>query len=461
MHPTDTAAAATVLPKVGAAKFSRRRWLGLAGGALGTALGARTTLARQASPAATPLPLVPAAPGERWLATWSAAPHPPWAGSPEIPDWPSQRLEFADQTLRQVVRASLGGDRVRLRLTNALGAAPLVVGAVRLALRDAGERIVPGSDRGLTFSGLPSITVPPGAVALSDPVDLDLAPLAEVAVSLYLPEPAVGETAHGLALQTSYLSRPGDATAEVALPVASTAEAWYFLAGLDVATTAPAAVVVALGDSITDGFGASPGAYGRWPDLLAARLAADPAAGPTAVANQGIGGNRLLGSGEGDFAFAGISALARFERDVLAQPGVSHLIVLEGINDIGLPAAMGTPDQAPGADQLVAALRQLAERARAHGIAPIGGTITPFAGAMYFTPEGEATRQAVNRWIRAGGAFAGVVDFDAAVRDPAQPARLLPAFDPGDHLHPNDAGYRAMAEAVDLALLRPTDGQRH
>ena len=439
-----------------AVRTSRRRWLGLAGGALGATLGGRSALARQATPVASPLPVVPDAPGERWVATWSTAPHPPFPGAEEVPDLPNQRLEFADQTLRQIVRASIGGRRVRLRLSNALGEAPLVVGAARLALRETDERIVPGSDRGLTFSGLPAIAVPPGAVALSDPVDLAVAPLAEVAISLYLPAPTVGATAHGLALQTGFLS-PGDATGEVAPPVAATAEAWYFLAGLDVAATGPTSVVVALGDSITDGFGATPGGYGRWTDVLAERLAADPTVGPTAVANQGIGGNRILADGAGDFAFAGISALARFERDVLGQPGVSHLVVLEGINDIGM-AAMGGPADAVAAETLIAGLRQLAERAREHGVVILGGTLTPFEGALYFTPEGEAIRQAVNAWIRDGGAFDGVVDFDAAVRDPARPARLRPAYDPGDHLHLNDAGYRVMGEAVDLAQVRPGTG---
>lgn len=254
----------------------------------------------------------------------------------------------------------------------------------------------------------------------------------------------------------TYVSPAGDFAAEATLPVETTTESRYALAGVDVAVAEPIPVVVAFGDSITDGAFASSGMYGRWTDVLTERLAADATLGPVAVVNLGTGGNQILAesSGAADMRAAfGEAGLARFDRDVLGQPGVTHLIVLEGINDIGLASLFGDSATAPGASEIIGGLWQLAQRARAHGISPIGGTLAPFAGAVYFSPEGEATRSAVNAWIRAGGAFDPVIDFDAATRDPAQPTRLLPTYDPGDHLHPNDAGYRAMGEAVDLALF--------
>jgi lysophospholipase L1-like esterase len=378
--------------------------------------------------------------------------HAPSEGFGE--EFPSQFFEFDKQTVRQIVRTSIGGDEVRVRLANTFGDIPLVIGAARLALRDSGERIDPASDHVLTFSGGPSITIPPGALAVSDPVALTVPALSELAVSIYFPEPTISTTVHAFAFQTNYFSPVGDFTAEAAMPVETTAQSWVFLTGIDVTVAEPTGVIVALGDSITDGAFSMPDTNQRWPDVIAERLAADSGQPTMAVLNAGIGGNRLLNNPPEGFDFAGPNALARFDRDVLGQPGVTHLIVFEGINDIGMPALSGDAAESVSADELIAGLRQIAERAHEHGIAAFGATITPFAGAMYFTDEGEAIRQSVNDWIRSGGAFVAVLDFDEVVRDPQQPTRLLPAFDSGDHLHPNDAGFAAMGESIDLALFR-------
>jgi len=408
-------------------------------------------LAQEATPVATPFPAARDWRAEQWAGTWAAAPHAPSPGFEEF--MPSQIFEFANQTMRQIVRASVGGELVRIRLSNAFGDKPLTIGAAHIALRDEDARIDSASDRALTFSGHPSITIPAGALVLSDPVPLALPPLAELAVSLYFPEPTTGTTVHGFSFQTNFISPAGDFTAEIEMPVESTAQTWVILTGVDVAVAEPASVVVPLGDSITDGAGSTPDTNQRWPDLLAERLTASTAGQPVAVLNQGIGGNRLLHDGAGDFAFAGPSALARFDRDVLSQTGVTHLIVFEGINDIGMPAMAQDDAEAVSAGEMIAALRQLAERAHEQGIVAIGATITPFEGAMYFTAEGEEMRQEVNAWIRDGSAFDAVLDFDVVVRDPNNPTSILPDYDSGDHLHINDAGYRAMAESIDLSLF--------
>jgi lysophospholipase L1-like esterase len=433
--------------------MSRRRLVVAAGAMAGATIWAgRPAFARQATPVASPVSMTRDWHGERWVGTWAAAMHAPSEGFGE--EFPSQFFKFDKQTVRQIVRTSIGGDQVRVRLANTFGDVPLAIGVARLALRDSGERIDPASDRVLTFSGSPSITIPPGALAVSDPVALSVPALSELAVSIYFPEPTTSTTVHAFAFQTNYFSPAGDFTAEAVMPVETTAQSWVFLTGIDVTVTEPTGVVVALGDSITDGAFSTPDTNQRWPDLLAERLVADADQPTMAVLNAGIGANRLLNDPTEGFEFAGPNALARFDRDVLAQPGVTHLIVFEGINDIGMPALSGDPAEFVSADELIAGLRQLAERAHEHGIVAVGATITPFEGAMYFSQEGEAIRQAVNDWIRTGRAFDSVIDFDDVVRDPGQPTRLLPAFDSGDHLHPNDAGFQAMAESIDLALLR-------
>ncbi len=274
--------------------------------------------------------------------------HAPSAGFGE--QFPSQIFEFDKQTVRQIVRTSVGGDQVRVRIANTFGDVPLVIGAARLALRGADERIDPASDRVLMFSGSPAIIVPPGALAVSDPVALTVPALSELAVSMYFPEPTTSTTVHALAFQTNYFSPVGDFTAEAAMPVETTAQAWVFLTGIDVTVTEPTSVVVALGDSITDGALSTPDTNQRWPDLLAERLAAETDQPAMAVLNAGIGGNRVLRNPPEGFEFAGPNALARFDRDVLAQPGVTHLIVFEGINDIGLPAVTGDPAEFVSAD---------------------------------------------------------------------------------------------------------------
>lgn len=425
--------------------FTRRHVL-LGVGALSTAaLWARPVFAQQATPVASPVATNRDWRSEQWVGTWAASPHAPIEGLPE--EFPPQRFEFDDQTVRQIVRASVGGDQLRLRLANTFGDEPLLIGAVHIAHRDAEARIDPASDRVVTFSGLPSVTIPPGAPALSDPVDLPIAPLDELAVSLYLPEPTSSDTVHGFAYQTTFVSPEGDFTAEIEMPSDTTMQSWVFLAGVDVLVSEPTGAVVALGDSITDGTGSTPDANRRWPDFLAARLVnADQV--PLAVLNEGIGGNRVLHDGFGP------SALARFDRDVLAQPVVTHLIVYLGINDIGMPLLSGATEEIVSADQIIAGLRQLVERAHERGIVVFGSPITPFGEAYFYTEEGEATRQAVNDWIRTSGAYDAVIDFDAVVRDPDNPTRMLPAYDSGDHLHINDTGYQVMAESIDLNLFR-------
>ena len=434
-------------------RITRRRLVAAAGAMTGAAIwGGGAASALDATPTVPSVSVTRDWRRERWVGTWAAAVHAPSAGFGEV--FPSQIFDFDNQTVRQVVRTSIGGDRARVRFANTCGDVPLVIGAARLALRDAEERIDPDTDRVLTFSGSPAITIPPGALALSDPVALNVSALSELAVSTYFPEPTTSTTVHGFAFQTNYISDVGDFTAEAVMPVEATAQTWVFLTGVDVTVTEPTGVVVALGDSITDGAFSTPDTNQRWPDLLAERLVADADQTPMAVLNAGIGGNRLLNNPAKDFEFAGPNALARFDRDVLAHPGVTHLIVFEGINDIGMPVLSGDPAESVTADQLITGLRQIAERAHEHGIVAYGATITPFAGAMFFSEEGEAVRQAVNDWIRTGGVFDAVLDFDEVVRDPLRPTRLLPSYDAEDHLHINDAGFAAMADSIDLALFR-------
>jgi len=380
---------------------------------------------------------------EHWTGAWGTAP----AGPP--PDANVQT--FSDQTLRLIVHTSTGGNRVRIRLSNELGSTPLTIGAARIGLRATGSDVAPGTDRALSFGGRGFVTIPPGAAALSDPVELNVPALSDLAVSLYLPGSVEATTLHSLALQTNYVSLPGNFTAAPTLPVQRTITIWPFLTELNVDSTGPA--IVALGDSITDGTRSTPDTNKRWTDWLARRLQTerDPIVGINTrfgVVNRGISGNRLLGNAPNPLA--GRSALARFDRDVLATAGVRYLVVLVGINDIG----NSSPTNPVTAEDLIAGYRQLIARARARGIGVIGGTLTPFEGAGYYSPEKETVRQAVNNWIRNNDEFDAVIDFDRVTRDPAHPTRLLPAYDSGDHLHPNDLGYQAMGNAVPLTLFR-------
>jgi lysophospholipase L1-like esterase len=382
-----------------------------------------------------------------WVGTWTASPQPP--EPPFVAPTPAQ---FENQTVRQIVHTSIGGKVVRVRLSNEFGRTPLVVGATHIALQQpgGGASIVPGTDRALTFGGRASVTIPAGAPVISDPIAFEVPALTNLAVSIHLPNLSTATTHHSLGQQTTYISSQGDFTASPILPVAQTTQSWFFLTGVSVATRSSAAAIVAFGDSITDGFNSTVDANRRWPNLLAQRLQAHARLRHLAVLDHGISGNRTLHD------FIGPNALARFDRDVLAAPGARFVVLLEGINNIGFPGAFGLAQEAVSADDIIASYRQLIDRAHERGLKIFGGTLTPFEGTAfpgYFTPEGEAKRQAVNHWIRTSGKFDAVIDFDHAVRDPAQPSRMLPAFDSGDHLHPNDAGYQAMANAVNLFLF--------
>jgi lysophospholipase L1-like esterase len=379
-----------------------------------------------------------------------SAPAAPGAGSQNRPVPPALAPlpVLNNQTMRQIVRTSLGGDRVRVVLTNVYGTAPLAIGAAHVGLREKDAAIKGGSSRALTFSGNPAITIPPGSVMVSDPVALTVSPLAELAIDVYLPGNAA-ETSSPLtvhagtgSLQTNYISPPGNHAAAATMPVKETTLAWLFLARVEVTAPQGVGAIVTLGDSITDGSQSTANTNNRWPDHLARRLAGQNIR--MGVLNAGFSGNRILEDG------TAVSALARFDRDVLAQTGATHVIVLEGINDIG----MAREKPSPSAADIIAGHRQLIERARAQGLKVYGATLTPFEGAFYWSPEGEAKRKTVNEWIRTSKAYDGVIDFDAAVRDPDNPTKVLPKFDPGDHLHANDAGYEAMANAINLDLFR-------
>ena len=391
-----------------------------------------------------------------WARAWAASAQAPtqangpFAGSPT----------FHDQTVRQVVRLNGSGRRVRVLFTNEFGTAPVAIGAAHLALAGPGGAIRPGSDHVLTFGGKPQAVMRAGAPLLSDPVDMPVKALTRMAISLYLPGQVDACTCHGTSAEPGYVAA-GDQTSAASLPVAGGPGGLprVMIAGVDVADDAPAGTIVAFGDSITDGVGATPGADRRWPDQLADRL---QAAGrhDLAIADEGISGNRVLNDG------FGVSALARFDRDVLETPNLRYVILFEGINDIGIsfmkrqaggPLA-GFMDNLPGgpvtAEDIIAGDRQLIARAHEHGAKIFGATITPYEGAATFSPEGEAARQAVNHWIRTSGAFDGVIDCDAAWRDPAHPGRIRDGLHMGDHLHGSDAGYKALAGAVDLKLFR-------
>lgn len=385
-----------------------------------------------------------------WVVTWGASPAPQTGGEAQMRE---QNLVFENQTLREIVHVSAGGGEVRVRLSNAFGVEEAEIGAAHIALHDKASRIVAGSDRVLTFSGRRNVTLPPNAVALSDPVKLSVPPGGDVAISLFLPKKAVGAGIHYAAQQTAYVAE-GDMTGAESVAGGGTLTSWVFLAGVDVLAPESVTAVVAFGDSITDGARSTVDANHRWPDFLAARLREKGR--KLAVIDAGIGGNRILHDAQSNVRF-GVSALARVDRDVLAQPGVKYVIVLEGINDLGHAGSSAPASETVSAEDIIAGLKQLIERAHENGLKIFGATLTPFEGTPfkgYFTPEKEAKRKAVNEWIRTGKTFDGVIDFDKALRDPAHPDRMLAAYDGGDHLHPGDAGYQAMGEAVDLALFK-------
>ena len=382
-------------------------------------------------------PLLAKPEAAKWVGTWASAP---------LVDAHAKPAEavLTGATLREVVHVSIGGEMVRVRFTNLYGTSPLVIGAAEIAQTLKGADIVAGTGKALTFHGAPSVSIPAGALVVSDPIPFKFAPLSDVTVSFYLPSPSGPVTEHELGNATSYHAS-GNVVSSASLDAPTTLTSWEYLTGIDTLAPAAASAVVTIGDSITDGAKSTRDTNQRWPDELARRLQADPKYRNLSVLNEGISGNQILRDG------AGPNALARFDRDVIAQSGAKYLLILEGINDIG--RLHNTPDSGLAAADLIAAMNQMIVRAHAHGIAVFGCTLTPYHGAGYSTDNGEAIRKAVNDWIRTGGAFDGVVDFDAAVRDPNHPDSFLPANDPGDHLHPNDAGYKAMGDSIDLKLF--------
>ena len=383
-----------------------------------------------------------AAPDTGWRTGWSSAPD-------------SAGPALTAQTLRQVVRSSTSGSRVRVRLSNLFGTTPLTLGAAHVGLSAGGARVQPGSDRTLTFGGRGVVTIAPGANAVSDPVDLAVGARQALAVSLYMPSGVPVSTIHGAALQTAYVNAPGDATAAADFPSAATDDSRYFLSDVEVLGADEARMLAIVGDSIADGIGSGDDHDARWPDALAVRLQADPTLASIGIANAGIAGNRILNGAAKPFV--GPSVLARFGRDALDKPGVRWVLLHEGINDIVAAQLLSAPAEQVTVEQIETGMRTLAALARARGVRIWAGTLLPFAGTKRFYSEAaERQRQALNTWIRTAGVFDAVVDFDAALRDPADPSRLNPAFDSGDHLHPNETGYRVMAQQVDLRLLRPS-----
>jgi lysophospholipase L1-like esterase len=394
---------------------------------------------------------VPAAaqrvPRDRWIATWAASllTAPPRPPADSVDRTPS----LVNRTLRNVVHVTVGGSRVRIRLSNQYGDRPLVIGSAHIALRTSGAAIDPTTDHAITFNGRSSVVIRAGANLVSDAVSLTIPRFADVAVSLFITDSARLSTRHALALQTNYVSASGDFAGAATFAPDTTLRIWAFLAGVDVVNPAVTGVIVTLGNSITDGVASTADSNSRWPDVLARRLLASKEQ-PKAIVNAGISGNRVLSPG------AGPSALERFDRDVAMQPGVTHVIVLEGVNDISGGTGAANPRNEITADELIAGHKQLIDRAHERGLVIFGATLTPIGGMRGVTPERLAKRDVLNTWIRTSGAYDGVIDLDKATRDPADTTRFLPAFDSGDHLHPSDAGHKAMGEAIDLALFRKT-----
>jgi lysophospholipase L1-like esterase len=393
-----------------------------------------------------------------WIGTWAAAPQPSLPGALQT---------FQNQTLRLIVHTSVGGTQVRIKVSNTFGDHALLIGAAHIARRAGEADIDPASDRTLNFHGRPSATVPARSTIVSDPVDLDVPALSDLAVSLFLPNITQADTLHILALQTSYFSgETGDSTAATKFPIGKKIHSWPFLTGVDVAASSHAAAIVAFGSSLTDGDGTTSDANRRWPDVLAERLQKH-AFKEVSVLNEGIIGNRLLKDSPQETRFGaalGEAGLSRFERDVLSQEGVKYVIVGIGINDILMPGSLTPQTEQVTAESVISGYRQLIARARKKGVRVIGTTNPPAedsflalskteAPIKFYTPEKERVRQTVNDWIRSSKAFDAVIDFDQVVRDPDHLTRILPAYDSGDHLHPNDAGCAAEGNAVPLALF--------
>jgi lysophospholipase L1-like esterase len=382
---------------------------------------------------------VAAALPDRWVGTW--------ATSPVALINTDHKYGAEETTYREIVHVSLGGDNTRVIFTNEFGLESLTINAASIALRTKDSEIDTSTARPLTFGGNPSVTIPPGALVVSDPTGVKLAPLSDVAISFVLPaQPIQQVTHHSFANQTSY-SVLGNAVSAKSLDSPTEITNWPFLKGIDVRTSSDSGAIVAFGDSITDGARSTRNANTRWPDVLARRLQADKKLHNLSVLNEGIGGNRVLHDNTGP------NALARFDRDVLAQAGVKYLIILESINDIGHAMDPNNPYDIVSANDLINGLSQLATRAHTYGIKVYGATLTPYVGAKYSSPGGEQMRQAVNQWIRTTNLLDGYIDFDKATQDSANPSVFSTTADGGDHLHPGDGGYKAMGESIDLKLF--------
>ena len=399
---------------------------------------------------------------ERWVATWSTA-NSSLANPNALVRYNSSHAptEFNNQTIRNIVHTTIGGGSIRIRLSNAFGTKAITFESVYAGLQENGASLISGLNHAITFGGAKSVTIPEGAEAISDPVLLSVGPQKNLEISLFTSGPTGPATSHASAFQANYVSGPGNfAAEEAASAFTETVHSWYFIAAVDVlAAKEVTGAIVALGDSITDGSSSKIDTYGRWTDFLARRMLARKTGGVMSVLNAGIGGNRVLSSSP----CFGINALARIDRDVFAQSGVRTVILFEGTNDIGqpdTPTAAIPPEYVPclsripiTADELIAGYKQAIAQAHARGLRIIGATIMPYQGFGGWTAEGDAKRVAANNWIKTAGAFDGVIDFDGALADPANPARLAPQYDSGDHLHPGPAGHEAMANAIDLALF--------
>lgn len=386
--------------------------------------------------------VVPLAPTSAWAASATTAASSPRTA--QVDTWTASADDlggpYTDKTVRDIVHTSIGGGSVRLRLSNAFGTQAVTFDSVWVGEQASGPAVVAGTNRQVSFGGSYSVTIPRGAEVVSDPVSMTIPADTNLAVSTHVAGGTGEVTGHHLAQQDNYYADGNTASQTSAASFVYGIASWFWLDGISVEAPQRAGTVVALGDSITDGYASTPDANHRWPDYLAQRLAAQGGT-PLGVANEGISGNEVTADG------AGVSAQARLDRDVLSQPSARTVLFLEGINDIGNGVVTS-------ADQLIAADEQIIARVHAAGLRIVGGTLTPFQGAGYYSDQKESIREEVNAWIRTSGAFDAVVDFDQAVRDPANPHAFLPKYDCGDHLHPDDAGYAAMAAAIPLNVLR-------
>lgn len=390
---------------------------------------------------------------EPWVTTWAATPAPRWADELPAPfDVPEV---LGDQTVRQVARISVGGEQIRVVISNEFGTRPVTIGSATVAISAGGSAVDPATVKPLSFGGRNFAVIPPGAPLISDPVDLPVKPLASLSVSFYLPKRTGVSSVHWDGVQTGFISGPGDMTQAADFKAASTTKSRLLLSRVLTTAKTDSTAIVFFGDSITDGNCSTVDSNNRWPDHIAARLQAEGHPN-VAVVNEAYSGDRVLTNG------MGTNALSRFDMSVLSHPRVSTVVMMMGINDIGWPGqgAITPADPEPTADDIIAGYKQIIDRAHAHGIRFVAATLTPFTDTFkgtplsgYYTPEKEKIRVAVNTWLRSNKAADGLIDFDKVLEDPAKPGYVLPAYDCGDHLHPNDAGYQAMAKSVDLKVL--------